>query len=118
MRSLHDGIGKCFENDLCELRVCKAWSLQAERPLKDQPIVYQRGCYTLKTNPLTYMLKFSESFHLHPNCCTTKRWRMAHPTRKAEEESQTLSDGPCNAYQDSAPLMRTQHNHKTVHNTR
>ena len=48
IRSLHDGIGKCFENDLCELRVCKAWSLQAERPLKDQPIVYPCGCYTLK----------------------------------------------------------------------
>ena len=47
--SLHDSIGKCFENDLCELRVCKAWSLQAERPLKDQPIVYPFGWYTLKS---------------------------------------------------------------------
>ena len=43
---------------------------------------------------------------------------MTHATRKADEEAQTLSDGPCNAYQDSAPLMRTQHNHKTVHHTR
>ena len=64
------------------------------------------------------MLKFSESFHLHHNCCMTKQWRMAHPTRKAEEEAQTLSDGPCNAYQDNAPLMCTQHSRKPVHNTR
>ena len=53
IRSLHDGIGKCFENDLCELRVCKAWSLQAERPLKDQPIVYPFVCYTLKNHAPT-----------------------------------------------------------------
>ena len=45
---VHGSIGKCFENDLCELRVCKAWSLQAERPLKDQPIVYTRFCSKLK----------------------------------------------------------------------
>ena len=53
IRSLHDGIGKCFENDLCELRVCKAWSLQAERPLKDQPIVCPFVCYTLKNHAPT-----------------------------------------------------------------
>ena len=53
IRSLHDGIGKCFENDLCELRVCKAWSLQAERPLKDQPIVYPFVCYTVQNHAPT-----------------------------------------------------------------
>ena len=40
------------------------------------------------------------------------------PYTEAEEEAQTLSDGPCNAYQDNAPLMCTQHSRKPVHNTR
>ena len=95
MRSLHDGIGKCFENDLCELRVCKAWSLQAERPLKDQPIVYQCGCYTLKTNQPTSLWRARRAPHnessspLPKSKATEQTESLIHTTEKTMEKPNT-----------------------------
>ena len=67
------------------------------------------------------MLKFSESFHLHHNCCMTTLWESPWGAQKGELLiAQTLCDGHCKAFQGYKHIldMQAAQPRKAVHNAR
>ena len=67
------------------------------------------------------MLKFSESFHLHHNCCMTTLWESPWGAQKGELLiAQTLCDGHCKAFQGYKHVldMQAAQPRKAVHNAR